>query len=951
MTPFPVRAACGVFALAATLSLVPTTGLAAAPAKKERAAASDTTAAAARTAAGAAAPRAPAAAKAAAKVTAKANAPAGAKTAAKAAAKAAPIALESNLLKDLSWRSVGPANMGGRVADFAAIEKRPATFYAALGTGGLFKTRNLGTTWSAQFEKEAVASVGAVAVWQKNPEVVWVGTGEANSRNSSSWGNGVYRSLDGGGEWEHLGLEATQSIARVVTDPADSNVLYVAALGRLWGENPERGVFKTLDGGKHWSHVLKVDARTGACDLKMDPSNSSVLYAAFYARKRTPWSFTGGGKTGGIFRTQDGGRTWKKLAGGLPEETGRIGLDVYRRDPRIVLAVVDSDQGGHIAEFEEKSRAGGVFRTMDGGEHWERLSAYTPRPFYFSQIRVQPDDSSRVYLLGTDLWISDDGGRSFRAGGAKNLHPDCHAMWIDPANGDHVMLGTDGGTFLSHDRAATWDFLNNLAISEFYNLALDNRDPYNIYGGLQDNQTWGGPSKTRFEPEPFIGEQEHNGILNDHWFCLGGGDGFHVAVDPVDPDIVYYESQGGYLRRLDLKTGKERHIRPSNKEGEPVFRFNWNTPFQISPHDPSVLWMGGNHLFRLTDRGSKWEMASPDLTTKNPDRMATGGSNAETHCTIVTLSESPLAAGRVWVGTDDGKVWVTRDAGKSWSDLTKNLKGVPEGLYMSRIEASHHDAETAYLAIDGHRTNVFEPYALVTRDGGKSWSSITGNLPKNTPVKVVREDLANPRLLFAGTEFGIWTTLDGGAHWVKLVEGLPTVAVDDIVIHPRERDLVIGTHGRSVYVLDDITALERWGDGVLRDPVTFFEPRSATAYLHRTIGGIWGQRMFSAKNAPFGAYFNYFVREFNGEGVDFAVADSAGRTVRKLSGPGTPGLHRVTWDLQRTPHERMPRPEWSDQPEFVKPGRYTVTLTYGKRPPIKQTVEVKLAEGTEDPAN
>jgi photosystem II stability/assembly factor-like uncharacterized protein len=919
MSMSSVRAALAAGACAAVLALTPVPAPAAAPAAKGKAAA----------------PK-PAKEKTAAVGATKGKAPAPA------------IALESTLFKDLAWRSVGPANCGGRVSDFAVVEKRPATFFLATGTGGLFKTGNLGTTWSAVFEKEAVASVGAVAVWQKNPNVVWAGTGEANSRNSSSWGNGVYRSLDGGGKWEQVGLAATSTIARVIPDPADSNVLYVAALGRLWGENPERGVFKTEDGGQHWSHVLKVDARTGACDLAMDPTHAGTLYAAMYSRKRTPWSYTGGGRTGGIFRTTDGGRSWKKLTAGLPEETGRIGLSIYRRDPRMVLAVVESDLGGHIAEFEEKSRAGGVFRTTDGGDHWERLSNFAPRPFYFSQIRVQPDDSSRVYLLGTDLWISDDGGRSFRAGGARNLHPDCHAMWIDPKNGDHVMLGTDGGTFVSHDRAATWDFLNNLALGEFYNIALDNRDPYFIYGGLQDNQSWGGPSKTRFEPEPFIGDQEHNGILSGDWFCLGGGDGFHVAADPKDPDIVYYESQGGFLRRLDLATGKERHVRPSNKEGEASFRFNWNTPFQISPHDPSVLWMGGNHLFRLYERGDRWEMASPDLTTKNPDQMATGGSAAETHCTIVTLAESPLKAGLIWVGTDDGKVWVTRDAGKTWDDLTKNLKGVPPGLYMSRIEASHHDATTAYLAVDGHRTNDFEPHLLVTRDGGKSWNSIAGDLPRTAPVIVVREDLANPRLLFAGTEFGIWTSFDGGAHWVKLAEGLPTVAVDDIQIHPRERDLVIGTHGRSVYVLDDITPLERWSDAAARDPVTFFAPRPATAYLHRTIGGVWGQRMFTAKNAAFGAYFNYFVRAWTGDGVSFTVADSAGQTLRSLSGPGTPGLHRVVWDLQRDSKERIDRPEWSGAPEFMKPGKYTVTLTYGKLPPIKQTVEVKWAPGAGD---
>jgi photosystem II stability/assembly factor-like uncharacterized protein len=861
----------------------------------------------------------------------------------------APIALEPRLLRDLAWRSVGPANMGGRVSDFAVVEKHPARFFMGLGTGGVFKTGNLGTTWAPVFEKEAVASVGAVAVWQRNPDVVWVGTGEANSRNSSSWGNGVYRSLDGGGRWEHVGLEATHNISRVVPDPRDSNTVYVAALGRLWGENPERGVYKTTDGGAHWARVLAVDARTGACDLVMDPSDPAVLYAAMYARRRTPWSYTGGGSTGGIFRTTDAGRTWKKLTNGLPPETGRIGLDVCRAHPGLVMAVIESDLGGHLSEFESKSRAGGVFRSLDGGERWERLSPYTPRPFYFSQIRIQPDDSSRVYLLGTDLWISDDGGRTFRAGGARNLHPDCHAMWIDPADGDRVMMGTDGGLFVSHDRAKSWDFINNLAIGEFYNLALDNRDPYRIYGGLQDNQSWGGPSKTRFEPEPFIGDQEHNGILNDDWFCLGGGDGFHVGVDPGDPDIVYYESQGGELLRVDLRSGRERRLQPSNKEGEPRFRFNWNTPFILSPHDPTVLWMGGNHVFRLLDRGDRWERRSPDLTTQDPRKMATGGSAAETHCTVVTLAESPLAKGMVWAGTDDGKLWVTRDAGGTWDDLTGNLKGVPPGLYMSRVEASHHDSRTAYLAIDGHRSDVFEPYLLATRDGGRTWSSILGDLPRTAPVKVVREDLSNPKLLFAGTEFGIWMTLDGGRHWTKLGEGLPTVAVDDIQIHPRERDLVIGTHGRSVYVLDDITPYERWTDGVLSDPVTFFAPRPATAYLHRTIGGVWGQRAFTARNPAFGATFNYFVREWTGEGVSLAVADSAGKQLRTLTGPGTPGLHRVSWDLQGEPKERIGRPEWNNAPEFVKAGRYTVTLTYGKSQPIKRTVEVRVAEGLADP--
>jgi photosystem II stability/assembly factor-like uncharacterized protein len=840
--------------------------------------------------------------------------------------------------------------MGGRVSDIAVVEKRPSTWFVALGTGGVFKTVNQGTTWSAVFEKEAVASVGAVAVWQKNPSVVWVGTGEANSRNSSSWGNGIHRSLDGGSAWEHRGLERTHTIARVVTDPVDSNTVYVAALGRLWGENPERGVYLTRDGGRSWTLSLKVDARTGACDLVMDPSDPRVLYAALHARRRTPWSFVSGGTTGGIFKTTDAGRTWRKLTGGLPAETGRIGLDIYRKDPRVLYAVVESAEGGQIATFDARSRAGGVFRSDDGGERWVRLGPWAPRPFYFSQIRVQPDDDRRVYLLGVDLWVSDDAGRTFRAGGGRNLHPDFHAMWIDPADGDRVLAGTDGGVFLSHDRAVNWDFINNMAAGQFYNIAVDLRDPYRIYGGLQDNQTWGGPSRTRFSSESWLDPTRKDGITNGDWYCLGGGDGFHVAVDPTDPDLLYYESQRGMLQRIHLATGKERVLRPAAREGAPEYRFNWNTPFVISPHDPSVLWMGGNHLFRLYDRGDRWEEASPDLTTGDAKKMATAGSGAEAHCTIVSLAESPVTKGQVWVGTDDGKVWLTRDSGAHWTDLTANLRGVPPGLYMSRIEASRHAPGTAYLAVDGHRSDEFRPFLLVTRDFGKSWSSIVGDLPPHGPVKVVRESPGNPDLLFAGTEFGLFMSLDRGARWIKAGEGLPTVAVDDILIHPRERDLIAGTHGRSLYVLDDIGALEQWTPATAEAPVTLFAPRPATAFHARTISGLWGQKMFTAKNPPFGACLDYHVKEWTGDDVSLTVADSAGVTVRKLTGPGTPGFHRVVWDLQREANESLARPEWAGQPEFVAPGAYSVKLTYGKQPAQKQTVIVRHAPGTADPA-
>jgi photosystem II stability/assembly factor-like uncharacterized protein len=857
------------------------------------------------------------------------------------------VALEAALFKGLAFRSIGPSAMGGRISDFAVVEKQPSTYFAATGTGGLFKTVNHGTTWSAVFDTESVASIGAVAVWQKNPAIVWVGTGEANSRNSSSWGKGVYRSDDGGASWTCTGLEATSAIGRIVCDPADSNTVYVAALGKLWGENPERGVFRTRDGGKTWQHVLKVDARTGAVDLAMDPAHPRVLYAAMYARRRTPWSYTGTGETGGIWRSTDGGDSWTKCTIGLPRRTGRIGLDVWRKNPNIVYAVVESDEGGRLSEFEEASRAGGVFRSDDAGATWKRISPFAPRAFYFSQVRVQPDDSTRVYLLGTDLYWSDDGGITFKARGAKNLHPDCHAMWVDPADGRHVLLGTDGGIFQSFDRIATWQFVNNLAIGEFYNLAYDFREPfYRVYGGLQDNQSWGGPSRTTFEADNF-GEGAEGGIAAEDWYLLGGGDGFHVAVDPTNPDVAWYESQGGELVRQDLVSGRERYCRPSNNEGEPVHRFNWNTPFFVSPHDPSVLWMGGQYVFRLTARGDRWERVSPDLTTMDPKKMATGGSGAETHCTITSLAESPLKAGVLWAGTDDGKVWITQNAGGAWIDLTANVRGVPPGLYVSRIEASHHDAGTAYLSFDGHRSDVFAPYVFVTRDYGRTWASVAGDLPRDHPVKVIREDLQNRDLLFAGTEFGLFVSFDGGKKWLRWTHGLPTVAVDDIVVHPRERDLIVATHGRSVYVLDGIQMLEQWNARSLEDTVQFAPPRAAWAYYPRTLGGKWGQRDWLGKNPPFGAWFDYFLpRQVEG-GVSIAIADSAGRAVRTLTGPGDAGFHRVVWDLvPGEPRQRVRRTESAGQPQYARPGTYRVTLTAGKAAPRIRAVEIKALPGT-----
>jgi hypothetical protein len=866
-----------------------------------------------------------------------------------APARPEPVALTEKLFKRLEWRSIGPANMGGRISDIAVVESNPAQLYLATATGGVWKTNNLGTTWTPVFDKEAVSSTGAVAVFQPKPEIVWVGTGEANNRNSSGWGRGVYRSDDGGGAWRLMGLEATSTVARIVTHPTDSLTVWVAAPGRLWGENPERGVFMTRDGGRSWSHVLKLDARTGCVDLAIDPRDPNRLYAAMYARHRTPWSYTGVSGTGGIHRSEDGGRTWRKCTEGLPRRTGRIGLSVYAKNPDVVYAVVESDEGGRLNDFEETSRAGGVFRSDDRGRSWKRLSPFAPRAFYFSQIRVQPDDSTRVYLLGTDLYVSDDGGATFRARGARAVHPDCHAMWIEPVKGRRLVLGTDGGVNLSFDRAATWSFVDNLPLGQFYNVTTNQREPhYDVYGGMQDNQSWGGPSRTRFGIENWLDDsRDGHGILNEHWFVLGGGDGFHVAADPTDPNIVWYESQGGEIVRQDLASGRERSCKPSHGEGEPVFRFNWNAPFQLSPHDPSVLWLGGQYVFRLYERGDKWERVSPDLTTADPKKMATGGSGAEQYCTITSLAESPAKAGLLWAGTDDGRLWVSPDGGRNWRDLTANVRGVPRGTYVSRVDPSPLDPNVAYVAYDGHRTNDDRPYVFVTRDQGRSWRSIAAGLPALSPVKVVRAGLRNPSLVYVGTETALHVSLDGGARWLKLMHGLPTVPVDDIHTHPRELDLVIGTHGRSAYVLDGVHVFEQWTPKALTDTLTAFAPRAAWAWHRRPISGYFGTDEWSAKNPPFGAWFDYFLpREVEG-GVSVAVEDSTGKTMRTLQGPGEPGFHRVVWDLvPGEPRQRIRRTELTGQPLLARPGRYRVRLRAGRAAPREHTFELKAIPGT-----
>lgn len=937
---------------------------------------------------------APPADSAAASASADASAP---PTPATPAAARAPRVLATDDLKALAWRSVGPANMGGRVADIALAPGNSKTFYVGFGTSGLFKTDNAGTTFSPLFDKEETASIGSVVVadappnwggWKEEEEkearaaatadaqklakdakpekgakpqsleekrrekgrgkIVWVGTGEGNGRNSSSWGRGVYRSTDGGGSFKKAGLADSHDIPRLAVDPRDPDVCYAAALGHLWGPNAERGVYKTNDGGKTWKASLRIDENTGACDVILDPSNPNTVYAAMYMRRRTPWSYTSGGPEGGIYRSRDGGGSWTKLTNGLPAQTGRIGLDVYAKDPRIVYAVVESDEGGHaLSPWTDQSREGGVFRSEDGGDTWTRVSERNPRPFYFSKVRVDPKNDQRVYLPAFVLYVSDDGGKTFRAGGARKPHVDIHAFVIDPADTDHLLMGTDGGIYVSWDGAKTWDFLNHVAAGEFYNIALDMSDPYRIGGGLQDNGSWLGVSGTIKESSGSGAGEAGTGITNQDWEIVNWGDGYHFGFDPSDPNIVFAEWQGGGLVRINLATGVRNQIYPAPKEGQPRYRFNWNSPFIVSQHtapgEPANLYFGGNYVFKLLGRGDRWERISEDLSTRDVEKIVTVGSEAETHGTVVTLAESPLAAGMVWAGTDDGLVHVTTNDGKSWTNVTPPDAG---GLYISRIEASHHDRETAYVAVDGHRSDNMEPHLFKTSDRGATWVAITGDLPAGSPVKVIREDRANAAVLYAGTETAAFISIDGGARWVKLNgESLPTVAVDDLQQHPREMDLVAGTHGRSIYVLDDASPFSQLTQAVLDSSLYMFEVKPAKPRFFRMYEGFWSDRVFTARNPPMGARITYWLRDYANEDVSVAIEDAAGRPVRKLGGGNRPGLNRVVWDLERESFDKLPNPDGDlGQKQFVPAGEYKVTVKRGKES-VSRTFTVLPAPG------
>ncbi len=859
-----------------------------------------------------------------------------------------PPQLTDVLFKNLKARSIGPAVMGGRVSDIALDPHNPFVFYVGLAHGGLFKTGDNGVSFDPVFDKQPVLSIGAVAVAPSDSTVIWVGTGEANDRNSSGWGNGVYRSTDAGENWQNVGLKESRAIGRIVVHPSKPEVAYIASSGHLWIDGGERGLFKTTDAGKNWKLILQApaphNARTGCCDVALDPANPEVVYAALYPRQRSPWSFTsgpgltGGEDVGGIFKSTNGGASWKKLTDGLPAQTGRIGLAVSASNPRVVMAEVESYEGGSSSIRDLRSKSGGVFRSENSGEKWTRVSAINPRPFYFSQIRIDPANDQRVYLLQFALLVSDDGGRNFREDLSEKVHPDCHAFVIQPGTVpppkppkpedkgkppkppvcQRLLIGTDGGVYQSFAAGKGWEHLNRIPAGEFYRLTLDDTKPYfRIAGGLQDNENWVGPS----------GVQSKEGIRNSDWISLAGGDGFYVVFDPSDRDLFYAESQEGEVHRINLRNGELRQLRPEPPEGQPKYRFHWNSPLIGSVHKPGVIYLAGNHVFRLTDRAEKYAVISPDLTRNDPARTTATGSGAENYGVIFSLAESPKRAGLLWAGTDDGRLWVTENDGGKWTELTDNLPEPARGQWVTRIEPSHADANVAYVATSAYRAGDDRPMILRTADLGKTWQPVMGDLPANAPVEVVREDLVNPKLLYAGTHFGLFASFDQGTHWIRIGD-VPAVRVDDVQIHPRTSDLVIGTHGRSIAILDDTVPFREFTPEIAAKAAQLFSVRSVTgAYLPSGYADWNGKGVYRGANPPDGALFTVWVKEFTGDEIKIAVTKSTGQPVANLKAPGAPGFTRLNWDLR--PTKDVSIEYGGDDPKRLLPaGDYTAELSF-----------------------
>ncbi len=881
-----------------------------------------------------------------------------------------PGQVKMELLAGLKARSIGPANMSGRIGAIDAVMTNPNIIYVGAAAGGVWKSMDGGLTWTPVFDEQPVASIGAIAIYQKNPEIVWVGTGEAAPRNSVSVGRGVYLTLDGGKNWKLMGLEKTEKISDIIIHPDNPEIVYVGALGATWGDSTERGVYKTTDGGKTWKKVLYVNEKTGVSGMAIDPSNPNKILVAMWEHRRWPWFFISGGPGSGLYISTDGGEKWEKLSekNGIPAgDLGRCGVAFSASKPEIAYALVEAQKSVFL-------------RSTDGGFNWETVNSDANlhnRPFYYSRVFVNPSNENILYMLHTRMVVSEDGGRSFRSlTSFGQAHSDFHAMWIHPA-GEIMVVGNDGGVVISYNRGKSWRFVENLPIGQFYHVSYDMEIPYNVYGGLQDNGSWRGPAYTLRE----------RAVFNHNWISVGGGDGFDTEPDPENPNCGYGMSQGGNLYYFDVSTGTSRTIVPT--ESDVKHRYNWNAGFAVDPFHPSTIYLGSQFLHRSRDKGRTWEIISPDLTTNDPEKQKqseSGGltldvTNAENYCTILCIAPSPVKEGVIWVGTDDGNVQLTRDGGKTWELVSKELAAgkrprVPQGTCVPHVEASKFNEATAYVIFDDHRRSNFTPYVFVTQDFGKTWKSLA------TPeidgyCFVIEEDTVNRNLLFLGTEFGLFVSLNGGANWMKWTHGFPTCPVYDLAVHPRENDLIIATHGRSLYIIDDISPLREISDEVLKKKLHLFKVQDAAQFQQGRMSVYMspGDTAFTGENKRQGACITYYLipserkpeeqtpeaeeemrqrmmermRQRGGmmsfpameamrrtsTRVAITILDAQGKTVAQLNGTEDRGINRVWWDMR----EREPQPQEREEAEpmtffgrraamNVLPGTYTVNVKY-----------------------
>lgn len=875
--------------------------------------------------------------------------------------------LDMSLLEGMKARAIGPAGMSGRITSIDAVVKDPDVIYAGSASGGLWKSTDRGISWKPIFDDQKTSSIGAVAINQNNPDEVWVGTGEGNPRNSQNGGYGIYKSLDAGKSWKLLGLENTRNIHRIVIHRDNPNIVYVAAIGSPWGDHPERGVYKTTDGGKTWNKVLYLNEKCGAADLVVDPQNPNKILVSMWEHRRDPWFFKSGGKSSGLYMSVDGGENWERLSvkNGLPEgDLGRIGLAIAPSKPNLIYAIIESKKNA-------------FYKSEDGGFNWKKVTdkgSFGNRPFYYADIYVDPQNENRIYSLWTYISQSDDGGRTWKiiADYGNGVHPDHHAYWIDPNDPEFLINGNDGGLFMSENGGKTWRFAENIPVGQFYHVNVDMDYPYNVYGGMQDNGSWQGPAYVL----------KRGGIRNAYWEELYFGDGFDAVPDPSDEGYVYAMSQGGNVGRVDLETGDSKNIQPIHPDGIEL-RFNWNAAIATDPFDKNTIYFGSQFVHKSTDRGNTWEIISPDLTTNDTTKqkqLESGGltydvTGAENFTTILAITPSTLEKEVIWVGTDDGNLQITRDGGQTWKNVISNIKGVPTGTWIPQVKASVHNAGEAFVVFDNHRRNDITPYAYHTKDYGKTWRRIADANKVWGYTLSILQDIEEPKLLFLGTDAGLYVSIDEGNNWTKWTQGYPTVPTSDLVIHPREHDLAISTFGRSMYILDDIRPLREMArqNNLMAKQVHVFGPPEGIQANYRQAAGtrFQAQAMFQGQNRRSGAMISYYVKNVkvkskskkskegnaNAEStaearsgtmsldperekgdttkITLEILNDQREVIRTLKQTPKPGVNRMYWQLDRKgirfPRRNNPRPNAPEPggPD-VLPGTYTVRMTYGK---------------------